>query len=839
MSADKYQLSGKLSQSGKSTLYGEQYNLLGHALSQEVKYTTEPSVNAPLRRKYKKRDDIMRYIHPIGGDSLRRDLCSNNILDVLQSKVLPNRLEDEEKKEEELSKEDRKATEAESLASADSASSSASKTVGEAVIGLQDCLMTEYHVVSDLDIGEVNMAGIFQGRHVEEHEESLKHGEIIQLCSSKHIQNAIKWLERYGTHFVRGVSMGCEVTQKFRIQKDDMFTNPYMHPSDYIQTILSRQNEDQRAKTNSRASATKIKNGHPDDGWYLQEDVVELPSNLHKSKVPSMSAVPRFKSRGDDEDDDDDKNRRRRRLLTETTKKKKHKKKQRRFKDEKLKINNTNFIGETFEEEQLEWQDSITDSWIESKGGNIAYLPENVKDITNTDLSTFWASCYHKPAVLSRDLENIVYMLLGEGDTLDACVLDKRYQDVYKSICTKSCEQPNASPKEWSKSVFENKYEFSAANTDGSGFDGGIGVQSNDNVEYRKECHSDNAVFKNGCIGTMERLNTRIPKCAQWYFVPVVEGTQVDPNKPSLTFDAAICMKCAEACVKNDEQGFCISEQCRLNIKEMDTNEEPYDYIRGAKLAEGFYLAAKRVRTLEQKAAKFGGYRRKMLTRANKGIMDKLDKAGLPFDPYGRALMRKTRMLENVATFLRIKSKSLMLLNEKQLVEEEKAMESLRSMRELMLISRRAILKIENSGPKGQYPVITPELLWSKIQTIYESSKDIMPMVNFLDSVLMFLTQRFYLTHRVAFLCGKEREKYVRTHRLHGLHKINKRMAVSSYNGGFIFEKVLDEEEMAGGHDGERTGQENSNDPEVVRDIDAKYNGKKQKKNAPVFDIEL
>jgi hypothetical protein len=108
-------------------------------------------------------------------------------------------------------------------------------------------------------------------------------------------------------------------------------------------------------------------------------------------------------------------------------------------------------------------------------------------------------------------------------------------------------------------------------------------------------------------------------------------------------------------------------------------------------------------------------------------------------------------------------------------------------------------------------------------------------MVNFLDSVLMFLTQRFYLTHRVAFLCGKEREKYVRTHRLHGLHKINKRMAVSSYNGGFIFEKVLDEEEMAGGHDGERTGQENSNDPEVVREIDAKYNGKKQKKNAPVL----
>ena len=43
---------------------------------------------------------------------------------------------------------------------------------------------------------------------------------------------------------------------------------------------------------------------------------------------------------------------------------------------------------------------------------------------------------------------------------------------------------------------------------------------------------------------------------------------------------------------------------------------------------------------------------------------------------------------------------------------------------------------------------------------------------------------------------------------------------------------------MAGGQDGERTGQENSNDPEVVREIDAKYNGK-ERKNAPVFDIEL
>ena len=75
---------------------------------------------------------------------------------------------------------------------------------------------------------------------LEEQEESLKAGEIIQLCSSIMIQRAQNWLKRYGTHFISGVTMGCEVVQKFRIEKEDVYANQYMHPNDYIQTILGK-----------------------------------------------------------------------------------------------------------------------------------------------------------------------------------------------------------------------------------------------------------------------------------------------------------------------------------------------------------------------------------------------------------------------------------------------------------------------------------------------------------------------------------------------------------------------------------------------------------------------
>lgn len=52
---------------------------------------------------------------------------------------------------------------------------------GEPDILLSDCLISEYHVVGDMDIGEVNMNGIFLGRDLEEMTESMKSGEIIQL----------------------------------------------------------------------------------------------------------------------------------------------------------------------------------------------------------------------------------------------------------------------------------------------------------------------------------------------------------------------------------------------------------------------------------------------------------------------------------------------------------------------------------------------------------------------------------------------------------------------------------------------------------------------------------
>ena len=237
-SKDYYELSNQNQQMGKASLYGEHYEILANVLNSEKEYHTESSPYLPISRKYKSKDDIMKYIVPIGGDSLRRDLCSNEIQDVLQDKLVTKNVYDSLKTQNDDKKDDKENKDEET----DNKETKETKenSVGEEVIALYDCLISEYQVISDLDIGEVNMKGIFNGRDLEEQEESLKAGEIIQLCSSKHIQQAQNWLKRYGTHFISGVTMGCEVVQKFRIEKEDVYVNQYMHPNDYIQTILGK-----------------------------------------------------------------------------------------------------------------------------------------------------------------------------------------------------------------------------------------------------------------------------------------------------------------------------------------------------------------------------------------------------------------------------------------------------------------------------------------------------------------------------------------------------------------------------------------------------------------------
>ena len=614
-------------------------------------------------------------------------------------------------------------------------------------------------------------------------------------------------------------------------------------------------NERQKDHTESKTTKRRKNTNDDDNGdekWYTNQNIIELPSQLHQAKTPfAKSPNVKGKRRKKEEENEktefiasvgeygepedgvstvgynyqndgeygegyyliDRRRRRRRRLLS---------------------TNDTNTEEEEDEEEEEEEEnfihvptygpknvlDSISTEWIEAKGGDISLLPENVKDLSKTDLAPFFASCYSKPAVLSRQLETIKTMILGDGLTLDACVLDKRYGDAYKMICINSCLKPNDSPQKWSDDIF--------LNTNG----GTVRSFSSLDVKYDAKCHGVH--WKDGeCIKDMGRLNTKLPVCAEWYKADKEDPDEtmyydedgeddedhkkyLDDLKKQGYYNKKQCQDCAKACVQSSTAGLCVSEQCRLGITKVDSNTEPYDYVLNGKLSEAFHVVVKRIRNEERSS---NGYRKVMQNEAKRGKYERLGKKGLAKDPYGRALLRKVNMLENVATIMRIKSKSLMKLGSVQLVEEEKAMESLRSMRSLMLQSRRFLRVIENSGPDGQYPVITPDLLWSKIQTIYESSKNPMPMVNFLDSILLFKSQKFHLIHRVAMICSKEKERYMRENRLLGNAKVsNRKNIIPTYNGGRIYELPNNRNEETGA-EYTRTGKENINKPEIEKEL--------------------
>lgn len=237
-------------------------------------------------------------------------------------------------------------------------------------------------------------------------------------------------------------------------------------------------------------------------------------------------------------------------------------------------------------------------------------------------------------------------MIFGDGETLDACVLDKRYGDAYKMVCIHACEDPDAPPNALANRVFQGKYDFPA--TDKTHTFGISKVEDGTlSSKYNKKCHST-SWRDSGCIDEIGRLNTRVPVCAQWYHAPKEGETPL--------FNSGDCQKCAEWCKKDPKGDRCMKEYCRLGISQQDTNEEPFDYIHAAKMAVAFNLVAERVREAEESKS---GYRRKMQKRAHgkKDSKRLVTKPGLAVDAYGRALLRKVRMLENVGTFIRIKSK--------------------------------------------------------------------------------------------------------------------------------------------------------------------------------------
>lgn len=63
---DYSSLANSAQQMGKATLYGEHAELLANTLNSDVAWKTEPLPSSPIRRKYKKKDDIMRYVQLVG-----------------------------------------------------------------------------------------------------------------------------------------------------------------------------------------------------------------------------------------------------------------------------------------------------------------------------------------------------------------------------------------------------------------------------------------------------------------------------------------------------------------------------------------------------------------------------------------------------------------------------------------------------------------------------------------------------------------------------------------------------------------------------------------------------
>ena len=418
-SADVWQMAGPASQQGKASLYGEHQEILALTLNSPVDFTTEPLPSAPLRRKYSKQDELMRFIIPIGGESLRTDFCGNGVLNTLNGYLVSKKKGkkegegDEEDEKDEKSEKTSSSTTNSNLDDSENFKNKKMKKNGDAYIPLNDCLMTGYHIVGDLDVGEVNMEGIFQPRDPMEFQESMNEGEIIQLCSSSHINNAIKWLKKYGTHYVDAATVGCEVTQMFRVNKNVLYTNPYMHPRDYIQTILSRSEEEQEGGIDSESSATKLRKegggdsegGEEQEDWIDENSVVSMPSELHRAKTPLSKKIKR-----------------RRRLMSNDDNNMK-----RKISSSIRKMKNvTNGLGEHELVEISMWSDDIISTWLEAKGGDSSLLPENVRDLKSTDLTPFFSSCFKKPAVIARSLESIGHLIGEDGDMLDSCVLDKR-----------------------------------------------------------------------------------------------------------------------------------------------------------------------------------------------------------------------------------------------------------------------------------------------------------------------------------------------------------------------------------------------------------------------------
>ena len=724
----------RVATAGPVTSFGADSAPFVKGMNTRTLYAEEPSPSAPLRRDYSERAAVMRYVNPVGAPALRKDICAGGVGNILGSATPGRTILFADGRKEEIPSGDQQGD----------------GTGGESVLALDDCILSPYHLLNDLDAGgEVNLEGVFLDRDKGEREASIEAGEDVAPCSPASIKTAIQVVNRYGTHFTSGITMGCEVNQMFRINKDDLFSNLHLHPDDYIEKILSRSMEDQDSSVRGQDSdvTSQIKSEHggvfdePVD-WWDNEDVVEMPSRLHKAMTPrtvksvrkrfsappaddsslggsddhgdggagtdeneqvsekrgpddsaaSVAAVgpakvkddpryaPFFKKlktvRGStirmnklrlemgligldpDALDDPDgpvpvKMRRRlRRLLGVDS----------LHHNESASSENDDDLGESDAEAEGEvrlgetpWRMTIEQQWIESNGGRVSLLPRKIKDLARTDLAPWLDSCTDRPAIVAQNLEPLTTVILGDQETLEECVMNKRYIDAYKMVCVKDCEAEKgiggvsaaASPKEIARFALQNAPGRDAYD---------------DGMPRDKECHSGSSM-QNKCVGEVAMLAKNLPTpCGNWYHPTMSESDlKGAPTNMFPKFDPDQCMQCAKMCSEDSSVSpLCKDEvapicKCRwVGCGGMNFNAIPgFDYVRNARRLVAMHHAARKLAEQEPtlRTKLMGSY------RASKN--EKLKQGDLSADPYGRMLLRKVRSFENTANFLRLKSEGI------------------------------------------------------------------------------------------------------------------------------------------------------------------------------------
>merc|ERR1711871_981537 len=79
---------------------------------------------------------------------------------------------------------------------------------------LPDCLITDASIAFDTDFVESSGLQFFQTISPDMQSNS----EVIKLCSPQEFQRVLKWIDKFGTHFVSGLDMGCEARHSYTMR---------------------------------------------------------------------------------------------------------------------------------------------------------------------------------------------------------------------------------------------------------------------------------------------------------------------------------------------------------------------------------------------------------------------------------------------------------------------------------------------------------------------------------------------------------------------------------------------------------------------------------------------